>query len=156
MRCVVVTGSRSWPEDNPGPIENAIRGAEALIVGDATGVDAIALRLALEWDVIPNVFAASRKRYNELVDMREKTGKPMTLVLAADWEVDAKKAGPKRNGAMVQRAVVERDDGMEVLCAAFPLPDSTGTIDCMRQMRRAGFSVNPWVSSLVGDNLTLF
>jgi len=151
VKTVVVTGSRRWPESEPGPIVEALRSAEALIVGDAEGVDAIALRLALEWDVIVSVYAASRKRYNELVEL-----KSVQVILAADWEVDQKKAGPKRNAAMVQRAVVERDNGMDVVCAAYPLLGSTGTIDCMRQMRRAGFLVEPWVASVVGDNLSLF
>ena len=154
MKTVVITGSRSWPESEPGPIADALRGAEALIVGDATGADAIALRLALEWDVIVNVYAASRKRFDELHEMSAR--RPMTVVLAADWEVDFKKAGPKRNGVMVQRAVTEREDGMDVICHGFPLPGSTGTVDCIKQLHKARFDVRVFGAPVVGENLALF
>ena len=156
MKTVVITGSRSWPESEPGPIADALRGAEALIVGDATGADAIALRLALEWDVIVNVYAASRKRFDELHEMSARLDRPMTIVLAADWEIDFKKAGPKRNGVMVQATDVWRRDGFEVEAWAFPLPGSTGTVDCIKQLRKARFDVRVFGAPVVGENLGLF
>jgi hypothetical protein len=47
----------------------------------------------------------------------------------ADWSF-GKSGGPVRNQKMV-------DAGADV-CLAFPLPDSTGTVDCMERARIAG------------------
>ena len=115
MRGVVITGSRDWTET--APIEQALRGADALIVGDCpTGADAIALQTAKAWDII-------------------------AIVLTADWKGLGKKAGPVRNQAIADRAASELAGGMEVCCYAFPLAGSRGTHDCRQRLERAGFRV---------------
>jgi hypothetical protein len=48
----------------------------------------------------------------------------------AKWDVYGKAAGPIRNQDMV-------NDGAD-MCLGFPLPDSRGTVDCMRRARLAG------------------
>lgn len=50
----------------------------------------------------------------------------------ADWK-HGKAAGPRRNGEMV-------DLGADI-CLAFPLPDSRGTVDCMRKANEAGIPI---------------
>lgn len=116
MRVVVITGSRDWTDR--AAIEAALIGAELLIVGDCpTGADAIALEVAKAWDII-------------------------AAVHIAEWKRLGKRAGPVRNGAIVARAALERTHGMDVRCHGFPLPKSVGTLDCMAQLRAAGFEVN--------------
>lgn len=115
MLVVVITGSRDWTDAEA--IHAVMAGADFLIVGDCpTGADAIALAYAKANDI-------------------------MYAVLVADWKKHGNKAGPIRNQAMVDRALLERDEGMEVRCYAFPLPGSLGTVDCANRMRKAGFVV---------------
>lgn len=51
----------------------------------------------------------------------------------ADWTAYGRSAGPKRNAEMVAL-------GADV-CLAFPLPESRGTLNCMRLAREAGIPV---------------
>lgn len=51
----------------------------------------------------------------------------------ADWDRLGKSAGPRRNAEMVAA-------GAEV-CLAFVMPDSVGTLDCIRRARDAGIPV---------------
>lgn len=53
----------------------------------------------------------------------------------ADWKRYGRAAGMRRNQEMV-------DAGAD-LCVAFPLPQSRGTIDCMRRAKAAGIPI--WV-----------
>lgn len=141
MRVVVITGSRKWTDR--AAIERAMAGAELLIVGDCpTGADALALAIAFEWDIFPIVFAASKKRAAELATLWKRTNQRAAIrTPAADWEVHGKHAGPMRNREIAATAHLERASGMDVVCYAFPLPDSVGTVDCMSQLRAAGFTV---------------
>jgi len=123
MLVTVCTGSRYWPQSERGAAEHALTGADAVIVGDADGFDRLVRTIAAEWDVI-------------------SLGGPRGFV--ADWQGLGKKAGPARNGVMVQRALVEQGDGAEIRCYAAPLAGSVGTHDCIRQMRAAGFVVAVW------------
>lgn len=135
MRIAVITGSRRWTD--PHPIADALLGADGLIVGDATGADQLALMLALESDVIPYVYCASPKRADQLRAMKRAIG----VTLVCDWRVLRGKAGSTRNAAMVARAQQERHAGVHVTCHAFPLVQSVGTWDCVRQLEDAGFTV---------------
>jgi hypothetical protein len=141
MQVTVVTGSREWADRSA--IEAAMHGAELLIVGDCeTGADAMALETALAWDVIANVYCASKKRHAEL---SKSIGNRARIALASDWDVDgSNQAGPIRNSAIRDAAVVERDAEMDVKCNAFllPMPKSRGTRNCMTKLRAAGFAVN--------------
>lgn len=49
-------------------------------------------------------------------------------------------AGPLRNGAIAVAAREALATG-EVRCHAFPLSDSVGTFDCIRQLQAAGLAV---------------
>lgn len=90
-----------------------------LIHGDAPGVDKLAAAIAAEecpnWDVLPR---------------------------PADWTTHGKKAGPIRNGEMVAEVCAWRQEGWEVVCVAFPGPDSIGTWDCIRQASKAKITVH--------------
>ena len=64
-----------------------------------------------------------------------------TLPMHAQWP-KGHKAGPIRNGYMVEVARALRGCGWQVRCYAFPgVGKSTGTYDCMRRMKAAGFDV---------------
>lgn len=141
VRVQVITGSRSWRD--PDPLKDALAYAEALIVGDATGADALSLELALLWDIIPSVFCASPRTAHRLLS---KLGASADVRLVSDWQRHGTRAGPIRNAAMVHEAVRARSAGFDVVCHAFPLPGSVGTLDCIAQLEQAGFSVTryPW------------
>ena len=139
MRTVVVTGSRRWSD--PEPLRAALRCADVLIVGDCapdpitrSSADALALCIALRWDIVPQVFAASASR----AEFLRKKGIHVEVV--SDWERDGDSAGPLRNVAVANAAIAARKLG-EVKCHAFPLEGSAGTFDCMRKLQRAGFVV---------------
>jgi hypothetical protein len=125
VNVVVITGSRSWPDR--AAIERALTGAELLIIGDCpTGADAIALAVAKEWDIIAAVFVADWKRYP---------------VRNPDGSRNSENAGPRRNKEIADRAFLERQQGMDVKCYAFPIPGSIGTYDCKARLVAAGFEV---------------
>ena len=139
MRTVVITGSRRWSD--PAPLRAALQGADVLIVGDCppsastrSSADALALSIALRWDVVPHVFAASTARAEFL------RRKGIHVELASDWMRDGRRAGPLRNAALVSAACEARALGA-VDCFAFPLGRSRGTFDCVRQLQEAGFLV---------------
>lgn len=134
-----MTGARQW--SSPLPIGAALLGADRLIVGDCppdpvtrSSADALALLMALRWDIIPLVLAASPSR---AAFLRQRG---VHVELVSDWLRDGKRAGPLRNEAIAQAARDARTFG-EVLCHAFPLPGSIGTHDCIRRLRAKGFAV---------------
>lgn len=137
MRVVLVTGSRRWNQLEP--VQEALAGAEKLIVGDATGADELALQTALAWDIIPVVFTASDRRADQLE--KEFRGY-LQVIRCSDWDKkrDGDGAGPKRNGFMGTHAKIDRIHGFDVDCHAFPLEGSVGTWNCVRQLAEAGFA----------------
>jgi hypothetical protein len=88
-----------------------------LIHGDAPGVDAIFKKYAIKNNI-------------SKIDM------------PADFKNLGKKAGPQRNQAMVDIAIVLRSCGWKIFCAGFPGPDSIGTYDCINRIKKAGFDIN--------------
>lgn len=140
MRVEVITGSRSW--NDRASIAHVLRGAEALVVGDATGADTIALELALAGDVICFVFAASRTRAEVIARRARGAGKAIHIDVVADWVKDGVGAGPLRNDAIAREARRLRAADFDVQCRAFPLATSVGTYDCIRRLQRAGFVVD--------------
>ena len=140
MRVVVITGSRWWPY--PEPLEHALRGAELAILGDATGADTLSLEICLDNDIIAQVYCASPRNAQKL---RAKYGHRIGVYPVSDWDVDGRtgpdNAGFIRNGAMLHRAMAERDAGMPVDCYAAPLPKSSGTYHCRRILKGQGFMV---------------
>lgn len=121
MRRVLVTGSRFWK--NKSAIYDALdeqwqisKGQMTVVHGACpTGADHLAsawcrdVRTAVQNDPGPWTL--------------EEDPHP------ADWNIHGKAAGPLRNQEMV-------DLGADV-CLAFPLPDSKGTVDCMKRVRKA-------------------
>jgi hypothetical protein len=108
VKVVVITGSRYWTR--PGPITDAIQGADLVIHGCARGADELA------------GLAAQSEQLDE-------------LVFRAHWHDGGKAAGPARNERMALCAQKLRSQGHAVHCCAFPLEDSRGTWDCVRRMR---------------------
>lgn len=146
MKVVLVTGSRHWNDE--APIRKALEGAELLIVGDCPdgrseiekaqgkpmrSADAIAVKVAREWDIIIAAWP-----------------KPTSIGFEAQWHMFPGKtignpAGPLRNGAMAERFLVEHSAGMDCTLAAYPMPGSKGTVDCMNQV----LALMPWLSVVV-------
>lgn len=137
LHVTLITGSRRWPKAEPEPIHRALQGTELLIVGDAPGVDAIALDWALANDCIAHVYCADTRNFALL------RGMPSVYVeQASDWTRQKKRAGPIRNARMVKAAVdMQMTLGCKVWCHAFPLPGSTGTWDCHKQCGDAGLDI---------------
>lgn len=54
--------------------------------------------------------------------------------IPAEWSKEGRSAGPKRNIAML-----DKYPGARVL--AFPLPESKGTVHCMKEARKRGMAV---------------
>lgn len=110
---VVVTGSRAWTDS--GTIRAALDALNPRLVmhGDCRGADAI----AVEWN----------------------PGRAVPM--PADWIRYHNAAGPKRNAEMALAAGAFKRCGWRVVCLAFPLPGSRGTVDCMQRFRDAGFPV---------------
>lgn len=116
---VLVCGSRSWC--NEGAIRAALQGlppGTIVVHGDAHGADKIAGRIAkgMGFEVRP---------------------------YPADWDVEGKAAGPKRNSRMLKE---EHPDPKGLLidkCFAFSLDleASRGTKDMVRKTRAAGITV---------------
>ncbi|MDB5253903.1 MAG: hypothetical protein JWP27_3072 [Flaviaesturariibacter sp.] len=120
--CVLVTGSRDWPDN--GTVEAALtrvlrdviqaepRRDFVVVHGDCpTGADRFAVRWA-EGNAALGVHAEAHP---------------------ADWRKNGKAAGPLRNSLMVNLGAD--------LCLAFPLGASRGTRDCMRKAAAAGIPV---------------
>lgn len=120
---VIVTGGRAY--NGTGLVEalDELRCQDFhLLVGDASGADAIARR----W-----------------YDTARRDGKgPFPLrrtVFVAEWDKYGKSAGPIRNETMVAYAQIKREKGQPILCLA--APGGRGTADCVRRCREAGFEV---------------
>lgn len=119
---ILVTGSRAWSDY--GTIEKALLrvqgrhpdGVFTLIHGDAPGADEIAANEAFGhgWTVLP---------------------------MPAPWDAHGKAAGPARNREMVKVLGCLAACGYECHVLAFPLPESKGTWNCVRQAEDAGFDV---------------
>lgn len=115
----IVTGSRDWTDE--ATIRRAL---EALPSGSTvmhgacpTGADAIANRVAADLRLSISQFPAKWKKYG-------------------------KGAGPIRNRSIVYHARCDsRDWAMPVVCLAFPLPSSIGTLDMMRLCEVEGWEV---------------
>ena len=67
---------------------------------------------------------------------------PVVHVIKANWDVEGRSAGPKRNSRMVKAAAALAEAlGVELVCHAWPLGESRGTRDCMRKAEAAGARV---------------
>lgn len=114
---VLVTGTRRTPTR---PDVEAIRAAltavqpTVVIHGAATGVDQLA-------DLWAREVGVSR------------------IPLPALWTTRGRRAGPERNGRLVDMLGVFRDSGYDCVVLAFPDGDSVGTWNCVDQARTARF-----------------
>jgi hypothetical protein len=140
VRRVLVTGSRDW--DNPLAVYKAL--AAERLSATANG-----LILVVVHGQCPTGADLSAHNWCE----SQRTGGVTNVdeePYPADWERDCDEncyhkprtkngkpycpvAGHLRNQKMVDR-------GADV-CLAFPLPDSRGTVDCMKRARKAGIPV---------------
>jgi hypothetical protein len=131
----IVTGSRDWTDEEP--IREAIRSlplGSVVYHGDARGADRIADRIAFTRGFRVQPFPAKwRDHAPGWCRCRDRT----RLVCPA--------AGPKRNREMRAAAIdEERRTGMPVVCLAFPLPSSVGTLDMMQLCEEQGWEVRRW------------
>lgn len=116
MRVVAITGSRVFPWRRANEIADVLRGAELLIVGCASGADAIARKLAA-------------RSYIPILECR------------ANWPALGNPAGPARNEVMATFAKIFHGAGHQVTCYAFPIGESWGTRGCISLMKVAGVPV---------------
>lgn len=111
---VLITGSRKWWLHEP--IQRVLEGCDLVIHGGASGADAIAREYAWRHDLDEHCSRAKHNRWPQ--------------------------AGPERNTRMVRVARALMLSGeYDVVCHAFPLPDSKGTRDCIRKAMAAGLEV---------------
>ncbi len=134
MKIGVITGGRDWPFSHTKAIQRWMdsQSLDALIVGDCpSGVDAIARRRAddVKLPLISDV--------------------PGDTAFVAEWSRYGKKAGPRRNTRMARAAEVRRGLGDTIVCAAFPMPGSIGTWDCVAKLEARGFHVEYFYCSEV-------
>jgi len=63
----------------------------------------------------------------------------------ADWGLYGNKAGPIRNGKMLDLARLHSiDTGLELICIGIPGPSSRGTWDCITQAKDKGIRTHVW------------
>ena len=112
MKRVLVTGSRDWTNT---------RLVQAVLdeVRDILG----------EQFVVVHGKARGLDRIAAVWARRHGTEDPYP----ADWDSYGKAAGAIRNAEMVAAGAI--------ICLAFPLPDSRGTLDCMEKAEAAGIPV---------------
>jgi len=115
---ILVTGSRDWNNEQAiREVLERFKGRDVLVIhGAALGADDIAAH------------EAARLGY-------------WTNPHPADWRKHGRKAGPMRNSTMVSALVVKAELGHECHVFAFPLPQSSGTWDCVNKAKAAGFRV---------------
>lgn len=115
-KILVVTGTR-WGRDDVYARMRSMEPISFIHAGDATGVD------------------SSAKAYSG------SKGIPMAIH-AAHWDKYGKKAGPRRNNAMVDCAKAHGAAlGMPVVVLALPAHDSVGTRQCANYARSVGLLV---------------
>jgi hypothetical protein len=114
---ILITGSRNWPDD--GTVEQAILDVKNWFYFDWEDVVIVHGDCPTGADAIADEFATE---YDIKVERHP-----------ADWKKHGRAAGPIRNQEMV-------DLGADI-CLAFPLPDSRGTIHCMKAAKKAGIPV---------------
>lgn len=112
MTRILITGSRHWTDRET---------VMAALVGEWSGPDGV---------LVSGACPTGADRMAE--EMWEFLG-GVVQRHPADWDRYGKKAGPIRNQEMV-------DLGADI-CLAFPLPDSRGTVDCVKRARAAGIPV---------------
>lgn len=117
MFALIVTASRNGHSKLESWLSglHAERPIDLLITGDAPGGDT----QAVLWAIDNGVFFVS---------------------FGADWDQYGNKAGPIRNGFMVECGQVFRSHGWRVGCAGFPDAQSKGTYNCMDKARWAKIS----------------
>ena len=119
-KVVLVTGSRDWTDYDV--IGQALEDEcpDIVIHGACpTGADSIAADYCADG-------------YNNAFD----------IPMPAPWDKLAKRAGPGRNGWMVDVLWRMQSVGHECVVLAFPLGVSKGTRDCMRKATATGFPVH--------------
>lgn len=132
--CVVVCGSRRWTDraavtERLEQLACLCRQELEVVEGGARGAD----RIAGEW-----------------AKAAATNGHPWTHVthtpFPADWDGLGRRAGPIRNAEMANYLSERRIEGWELLCLAFLLPDSRGTVDMVARCRQAqikGVKIRP-------------
>lgn len=115
---ILVTGSRDWSDEKAIEREFKKLPQGTIIVHGAcpTGADAMAEKLA------------------------KKYGFPIRRY-PAEWELEGKSAGPKRNAKMIREEHRSGDPIHQALAFTVDLSRSRGTKDCVERARKAGIKV---------------
>lgn len=121
-------------------------------LGDARGVDSIALEWARNRGVTRVVFYADRKGYDfwlQARGLREWGPEDEQAVLAADWDRDGKRAGMIRNHAMIAGVNDERGRApkADLLCAIWD-GESRGTANAIGTARQWQVFTHRWADSV--------
>lgn len=114
----IVTGSRDWTDARPiGEALASLAPRSVVYHGGAKGADMIADDIARQLGLDVYVYQA-------------------------DWARHGKSAGPRRNRQM-RDAAKDRgwETGRRVVCLAFPLPQSIGTLDMIALCEAEGWEV---------------
>jgi hypothetical protein len=117
-----------------------------LITGSRAHTNRKLIRSVLEWYVAEPggaiVIHGNARGADSIADEEAKKLGLATLAVPANWNEHGKAAGPIRNGSMVDLLVMFKREGYDCFVHAFPLKNSIGTHNCIRQAIGAGFRVD--------------
>jgi len=115
-------------------------------LGDAAGVDHLALRWARERGLPRTIYFADRKGYETWVQSRGLLSPTPELErgrLVSDWDRDGKQAGMVRNAAMIGILEPQYRPAADLLVALWD-GSSRGTRNCMATARTAGVFIHQY------------
>ena len=138
---VVWTGSRDY--NNPDNIAKIMvhHLARFHLVGDCTGVDSL-IKQQLDQQGATILQCSDQVSFNQL-DLATITG-TVVIVFIAEWKGLGKRAGPIRNGVMLQCAQIlaQKYESTTQLVAIHPnLAESKGTTNMINQARRKNIPI---------------
>lgn len=134
MKAVIVTGSRNWTDRYTLWKALEEERPDIIIHGAARGAD----QLAEDWVALQH-----RK-----VDYSTEV-----ISMPAPWAKFGKAAGSYRNAQMLSVLLSLQSCGYEIGALAFPLEESVGTWDMVRQAETAGVGVKVFRDLLEGAGL---
>lgn len=142
---VLVTGSRNWTD--VATIRVALDAAVTGALWQVDRVEPLLVHGACPFRTVDGLVASA-----DILASNEAYRRGWARhAMSADWQEYGRRAGPIRNREMVD--FVMGRPGIRV-AVAFPLPESRGTLDCIRQARAAGIPVAVWRPGADVDPLT--
>jgi hypothetical protein len=110
---ILITGDRNWTEYQKIESEILKHNPECLILGDCRGVDTLAKKVAIKYNI----------NY---------------VVLKADWNKYGTSAGPIRNKQMIEILVARHEEKKLVLAFHPNIELSKGTKSCLTMAKKYG------------------